>query len=249
MIEEIRLEKFASITAELEFSPKFNVIIGETGAGKSLLLSAISFLKGDKLPFPVEECFVEAVFSTPEGEVFARREIKSGRSRYFLNGMRVPQKLLSEKISPLIVFQSQRQSIELLKPSVHLEILDRLAENDELLSEFRIKFEEYRKEREKLEKLKEEARDRDRQIDILKFQIEEIREANLREGEEKKLLELRNLLRQSEKIKEAKELVKLFIYEGEGAALERIAEVADKLESIEGSEELVERLRNVYYEL
>ncbi|SMP13453.1 DNA repair protein RecN (Recombination protein N) [Desulfurobacterium pacificum] len=249
MIEELRLGNFASITAELDFSPNFNVIIGETGAGKSLLLSAISFLKGDKLSFPAEECFVEAVFSTPEGEVFARREIKAGRSRCFLDGMRVPQKLLAERVSPLIVFQSQRQSIELLKPSVQLEILDRLAENEELPSVYRAKFEAFKKEKEKLEELERKVQDRDRQIDILKFQIEEIREANLREGEEEELLELRNLLRQSEKIKEVKELVRVLIYEGEGSALERISEVISRLEKIEGSEELLERLRNAYYEL
>jgi len=248
MIEELRLENFAGISGEVFFSSGLNVIIGETGAGKSLLLSSINFLKGEKAPSFVENCFVEAVFSSEE-EVFVRREVKKGRSRCFLNGMRVPQKVLYETLSPLVVFQSQRQSIELLKPSYQLKVLDTLAGNELLLNEYQKLFKSYTEAVSSLEELEEKIRERDREVDILKFQIGEIKELNLRKGEEEELLKLRSILSQAEKIRELKALTKELLYEGEGSALERLSQVIASLKGLNGGEKLAERLENICYEL
>ncbi|TCK03903.1 DNA repair protein RecN [Phorcysia thermohydrogeniphila] len=249
MIEELRLYKFGLISAELSFSPGFNVIIGETGAGKSLLLSSIDFLKGAKSDVVSEGSFVEAVFSFEDEEVFVRREIKGGRSRYFLNGMRVPQKLVEEKVARFLIFQSQRQSIELLKPSYQIEVLDRVSGVSSLLESYKELYHAYREKQKELESLKADAAEKEREIDILKFQIEEIESANLREGEEEELLELKKVVSQAEKVKSLRELVRFNLYDGEGAALEKIGEVLSSLEELEMFSDLVKRLSNLYYEL
>jgi len=249
MIEELRLYKFGLISAELSFSPGFNVIIGETGAGKSLLLSSIDFLKGAKSEIVSEGSFVEAVFSFGEEEVFVRREIKGGRSRYFLDGMRVPQRLVEEKVAKFIVFQSQRQSIELLKPSYQLEILDSLSDVDSLLLNYRELYNAYKEKLSELESLKADVAQKEREIDILRFQIDEIESANLQEGEEEELLQLKKVVSQAEKIKSLKELARFNLYDGEGAALEKIGEVVTSLEGLGLYPDILERLNSLYYEL
>ena len=233
MIEELRLSSFGSISAELLFSPGFNVVIGETGAGKSLLLSSIEFLKGGKSNVVREGCFVEAVFTAGEEEVFVRREIRGGRSRYFLNGMRVPQRLVEDRISPLITFQSQRQSIELLKPSYQLELLDAFSKVTPLLEEYRKLYELYRQKEEKIKELINEVSARDREIDILRFQIEEIESANIQPEEEEELLRLKGIVSKSERIREFKEFARVHLYEGDGSVLEKLGAVIRELERLE----------------
>ncbi len=250
MIEELRISNFASINAELLFSSGFNVIVGETGAGKSLLLNAVSFLGGENRIPPSEGCFVEAVLRKGEEELILRREIQSGRSRYFLNGMRVPSKQVISTISTSVLFQSQRQSIKLLNPSYQLKVIDSLSEIDSEVNNYRRLYSDYVKLKEKLEKLKTKLMERERQIDILRFQIEEIESANLKEGEEENLLELRKVLSQKEKLKEVLQAAKELLYEGEFSALTQLGNFISQFERLEGiGEEILEKLNSIYYEL
>ncbi|MEO2068591.1 MAG: AAA family ATPase [Desulfurobacteriaceae bacterium] len=249
MIEELRLFSFGGISAELLFSKGLNVIIGETGAGKSLLLSSINFLKGEKAKFATDGTFVEAVFRLGDEEVFIRREMKGGRSRYFLNGMRVPQKIVEEKISELLAFQSQRQSIELLKPSYQLELLDFFSGTKGLLEEYKKLYSEYQKKKEELEKLMLEEQSKNREIDILRFQVEEIEAVNFSPEEEEELLKLKELVSNAEKIKAFKEFAKVSLYEGEFSVLERLGALIRELERLEHREDLLEKLNNIYYEI
>ncbi|WP_163328099.1 DNA repair protein RecN [Desulfurobacterium thermolithotrophum] len=249
MIEELRLSSFGSISAELLFSQGFNVIIGETGAGKSLLLSSIEFLKGKKSNVVFEGSFVEAVFNVQGEEIFIRREIKNGRSRYFLNGMRVPQNLVEKKLFPLITFQSQRQSIELLKPSYQLKLLDVFSTVTPFLKEYKKIYELYRQKEIEFKKLLDEMSAKDREIDILRFQIEEIKSVNFQKGEEEELLALREVLLKSESVKRFKSLARRFLYDGEDSALEKIEVVIRELEELGVGEEILNRLNSVYYEI
>jgi len=249
MIEELRLFKFGAITGELLFSPGLNVIIGETGTGKSLLLSSINFLKGERSSLTSEGSFVEALFRVGEEEISIRREVKSSRSRFFLNGMRVPQKRVEEVVSPLILFQSQRLAAELLKPSYQLALVDGVSENTGLLRTYRELYLRYREALEKLENFRQELAGREREIDILKFQISEIEEADIREGEEEELLELKNLVSRAEELGELREKSLYLLYEGEPSALSLISEVIRGFERISLFPEIREKLEELYYEL
>ena len=249
MIEELRLFKFGAITGELLFSPGLNVIIGETGTGKSLLLSSINFLKGERSPIASEGTFVEALFKLGEEELSVRREVKSSRSRFFLNGMRVPQKRVEEVVSPLILFQSQRLATELLKPSYQLALVDELSSNGELLKSYRELYLKYREALEGLERLRQELSGREREIDVLKFQISEIEEADIREGEEEELLELKELVSKAEELKQLREKSLYLLYEGEPSALSLISEVIREFEGLSLFPEIRERLEEIYYGL
>ncbi len=249
MLEELCLYNFGAISGELLLSEGFNVIIGETGTGKSLLLSSINFLTGHRLPFVSDGTFVEAVFRLNGDEICVRREICGGRSRYFLNGMRVPQEKVKKVVSPLFVFQSQRQGITLLKPSVQLQLLDTFSESRELLSEYRKVYSRYTESLAELERLREEERLRDREIDVLKFQIEEIERVNLQPGEEDELRQLKEKVERADQIRELRSKSLCLLYECEGSILDRLAEVIREFEKSSLYPEILDRLNTVYFEI
>lgn len=249
MLEELRLHNFGAISGELLLSPGFNVIIGETGTGKSLLLSSINFLLGHRLPFVSDGTFVEAVFCLNGEEMCVRREVSGGRSRYFLNGMRVPQQRVKEVVSPFLIFQSQRQGITLLKPSVQLQLLDTFSENGELLSKYRQVYSEYTEALSNLEKLREEERLRDREIDILRFQIEEIERVNLQPGEEEELRKLKEKVEKADQIRELRSKALCLLYECDGSVLDGISQVVREFERSSLYPEILDRLNSLYFEL
>lgn len=249
MLEELRLHNFGAISGELFLSPGFNVIIGETGTGKSLLLSSINFLLGHRLSFTSDGTFVEAVFRLNGEEVCVRREVSGGRSRYFLNGMRVPQQRVKNLISPFFIFQSQRQGITLLKPSVQLQLLDTFSENEELLSEYRKVYTEYTEALSSLEKLREEEKLRDREIDILKFQIEEIERVNLQPGEEEELRKLKEKVERADQIRELRSKALCLLYECEGSVLDVLSQVIKEFERSSLYPEILDRLNSLYFDL
>ena len=249
MIEELRLKDFGSITGELLFSPGFNVIVGETGTGKSLLLSSVEFLKGAKSSVSRDGSFVEAVFTVNGEELIVRREVSGGRSRYFLNGRRVPQKVVEEAVSPLLLFQSQRQSVKLLKPSYQLSVLDRISDSEGLLEDYKKLYSRYRELLSELENLRKSLSDREREIDILKYQIEEIETAAIKPGEEEELLRLREVVSRAEKVAKLRQFSLHLLYEGEPSVLDLVSKLIREFEEIELYSEIVRELNEIYYKL
>ena len=248
MLEELYVRNFGGIReCELLLSEGLNVIIGETGAGKSLLLGAIGFLGGGKMGFPVDGSAVEAVFNVDGEELSVRREVKDGRSRFFLNGMRVPQSAVSERLS-FISYQSQHSSLSVLKPSKQLEIVDRFGGLEPLLSDYRKIYSDYRKLKSELEKVERELSDRERLIDVLRFQIEEIERVSPKEGEEEEIERLIDVISKAEKIKSFREFSVESRY-GDGGALERIGKVISLLEELGMGDDILEDLNDVYYRL
>ena len=249
MIEEIRIGNFGGISGELLLSPNLNVIVGESGTGKTLLLNSIKFLMGEKFPFVTNGTFVELTLKVNGQETFVRREIREGRSRFFINGMRVPQKNVRELLSNHVIFQSQREELELLKPSFQVKILDKFSKSEELLQAFREKLKEYKEKIRELEALREQESLREREIDVLKFQIEEIENVNLQPNEEEELLELKDKLQKLEEIKRVREKSLHLLYEDEKSAFSLISEVIGEFENLGLYPEITDRLSSIYYEI
>jgi len=251
MIAELRVKDFGGIEGELLFDSGFNAIIGETGAGKSLLVNSVNFLQGEKMGSLAREgTFVEAVFICDgEEEITARRQIASQRSRFFLNGMRVPKERLKEVVAPLVLFQSQRLHVKLLKPSRQLEVVDRLAGNEKLLSEYKNLYERFKRLSAEVEKIRRELSQKERELAILEMEIEEIESANLKEGEEEELLELKERVAAANEIREAKEKSLYLLEEGEPSALSLIAESSRLFENLPVYSEIARKLDEVYINL
>ncbi len=224
MIETLRIERLAVVeAAEIEFGPGLNVLTGETGAGKSLVLGALSLLAGERAPRAVvregaDEAVVEAVFRTDalpdleaelaerglaneDHELILRRSIaRSGRSQARIGGARVPVSTLAELFQGRIEISSQHESQALLRPEVQGRLLDAHGGLLELRREVEAGVRQLRELGREIAELRAQAEERARREDFLAFQVSEIDAAALEPGELERLQAERSRLRHAERL-------------------------------------------------
>ena len=228
MIEKLIIKNVALIDhAEIDFSSGLNVLSGETGAGKSVILDSINFVLGAKadksmIRYGETECSVQAVFSISDQRevkeelngldveyddtiIISRKFSESGKSSIKLNGMPVNAAMLRKITSYLVDVHGQSEHFFLLKEANQLKVLDRLLgeEGHMLKEQLRTHREAYRNCLKSISALGGDSGERERKIDVLRFQIEEIESASLQEGEEEELLAQRDKMNHAEKIIEA----------------------------------------------
>ena len=204
-----------------------NVITGETGAGKSLVIGAVEALLAGKVDeelvrYGVEKAQIEGVFALPQDETsFQLRELladkglnadeetlviscaprREGRSIVRVNGRAVPRGLVHQIGRLLIDIHGQSEHLSLRNREYHLDLLDSYAHTLDLRRGFKDKVIELSKVEQELKALIEEEKGLARREELLRFQLDEIRRAELREGEEKELERERNILASAEKLK------------------------------------------------
>lgn len=223
MIEHISIHNYALIEkTDIDLEKGLTVITGETGAGKSILLGAIGLTLGQRadssaLTDKGKKCIVEIVYNV-EGyalqkwfeeneldyseEVTVRREITAeGKSRCFINDTPVNNKLLKEFGGYLIDIHSQHQSLLLAQPEYQINMLDAFCGNGELLQSYKEKYRTRQNKRNELKALREKAADSAKEKDYLNFQLAQLAQANLAEGEKEELEEEEGLLSNAEMIK------------------------------------------------
>ncbi len=193
MLSEVNIKKFLYLKdIELTLSDGLNVFTGETGVGKSLIVDAISFVLGEKGKYE-EGDFVELVFEDVEneysenGQLILARRIKNGKNVYFLNGRRTTLSVLKEAAENLIEVHSQNHQQKLMKREYHIKILDKFLNIEDLLSNYRKLYMEYRRLERNVQRVKEQQSNRLKELDILRYQLNELENANLKEGEKEEL--------------------------------------------------------------
>src|SRR4030095_5705119 len=227
MIRYLAIRNLAVIcSVSVEFEQSFNVLTGETGAGKSILVGAVGLLLGgratqDLMRTGEELATVEAIFETNSGEeLIVRREITSqGRSRAFVNGALATAGDLRALASTLVELHGQHEHQQLLDPAQHLPLLDSWAALDERAARAAEKFERVRELREQLARLQMDARERAARLDLVEFQLGELKRAGLRVGEDEELGNERQLLRHAETIDRLCRESYAELYDTETAAL------------------------------
>ena len=227
MLKEIRIRNFAIIESlDLELTPGFNVFTGETGAGKSIILDALSIVLGEKgdnsfVREGTKRASIEAVFDygtrseeileileredlLPDDgieELSLNREIRlEGRSTARINGHSVSLSLLQEIGSLLVDIHGQSEHLSLLRPGSHIRLVDQFAGNGELLKEYRSRYRKYTSVLRQLKELHEGEAEALRQQDMLTYQLGEISAAELSEEEEENLNRERDRMANSERI-------------------------------------------------
>ncbi len=207
----------------LEIPEGFTVLTGETGAGKSIIVDAISLLSGARayrelIRTGEEKAIVEGVFENLPQETIkllkkmeidvedcltVRRVIlKNGKNRTFLNERLTTLNQLEQIGRTLVEIHSQNDQIQLLNTENHLNYLDKFGKHADLLETLKKQYLRVVEEKEKLRKLSLSEREKNQKIDILKFQINEIKELDLKENEIEELLEKKRFLKNIEKVKE-----------------------------------------------
>src|SRR5213596_3252522 len=224
MLRELRIRNFAVIeSVAVEFRPGLNVLTGETGAGKSMLIHAILLVLGaraqtDVIRSDADAATVEAVFDVEprgpvavtleeaglaldDGVLVARRELsRSGRHRAFVNDAAVTVALLERLGDHLVEVHGQHEHQRLLEPARQLELLDRFADAEELRERVAGLVAKFREARAEAERTRAAERDRAQREDLLRFQLSELDAARLRPGEEEELRQERRRLQHADKL-------------------------------------------------
>jgi len=187
MLRFLRIRHLAVIdSVEVEFDPGLNVLTGETGAGKSILVEAVGLLlggraSGDLVRTGEDAAAIEAIFESGGEELLVRREITAqGRSRAFVNGALATAGALKELSNRLIELHGQHEHQTLLDPSTHLGVIDTFGRLDALLAPTAAAFDVLQTSKESLGKIRAAARDRESRLDLVTFQLGELERAALR---------------------------------------------------------------------
>jgi DNA repair protein RecN (Recombination protein N) len=207
MLRFLRITRLAVIDAvDVEFEPGFNVLTGETGAGKSILVEAVGLLlggraSGDLVRTGEEVATVEAIFQTPDEEIIIKREVTAqGRSRAFVNGSLVSAGALKEMAGGLIELHGQHEHHTLLDPSTHLTALDTFGNLEGDAATIRDAFSAWRAAQDEVESLTASARDRESRHELASFQLGELERADIKTGEDDELAATRQVLANAARI-------------------------------------------------
>ena len=233
MIRFLAIRNLAVIeSVAVDFEQSFNILTGETGAGKSILVEAVGLLLGgratqDLIRTGENLATVEAIFETEDGsELIVRREITSqGRSRAFINGALATAAALKDLANRLVELHGQHEHQQLLDPAQHLALLDGWAD----LAGQRVRvagaFAAVRALREQLDRLRMDDRERAARLDLVEFQLGELQQANLRPGEDETLSAERQLLRSADTIQRLCSESYAELYDDDTAALTALGRI------------------------
>ena len=225
MLESLKVKNLALIeNCEIEFTKGLNILTGETGAGKSILLGSVNLAlgaraEGDVIRSGADEALVELVFSSSQRTdailkeldlptddvVLITRKITPSKSIYKINGETVISKQVKELASALIDIHGQHEHQSLLNTSRQLKMLDAFAKDDteSLLTDVAKAAKEYKETVEKLDEAKVLSEGRDREISLLEYELKEIEEADLKLGEDAEAEAEYKRLSSAEKLKES----------------------------------------------
>lgn len=276
MLKSIFISNYALIsTLEINFQPGLSVLTGETGAGKSIILGALSLILGQRadnksIKKEEDKCVVEAVFDISaykhlddffetnelDHDVYhciIRRELTAnGKSRAFINDTPVALTVLRDLTSRLIDIHSQHENLLLSNASYQLEVLDTVARNNELLQEYRESYLVWKADEKTLEKLKADSAKAASETDFIRFQFNQLQEAKLIPDEQQELEAEQETLSHIEEIKT--ELNKITgLLDGEQGSLLQLKESVAAMSKIakfvtEGDTKL-ERIQAAYIDL
>ncbi len=256
MLLEIRIRNFAVIDAvTTSFGPGLNVLTGETGAGKSMLLDAILLIRGaraqtDVIRTDTDTATVEAVFEVAprgpvaavldeaglgleQGQLVVRRELaRTGRHRAFVNDSPVTAGLLERLGDHLVEIHGQHEHQRLLEPARQLDLLDRFAETEELRDRVSDLFARHRAAQAELEQARAAERDRAQREDLLRLQVSELDGARLRTGEEDELRVERRRLQHAERLSAGLAEAAGLLNDDDASAMSRLHRVARLLRDL-----------------
>ena len=258
MLSELRLKNLAVIEAvTVSLGPGLNAVTGETGAGKSIVVDAILLVMGaraqpDLVRTGTDSAVIEAVFELEpdspaaavleeaghparEGVLVIKREIsRAGRHRVFVNDSPATVALLERLGETLVELHGQHEHQRLMEASRQLDLLDRYAGTEEARARVGGLVDEWEAARDELRRIRGEAREGQRQEDLLRFQLSEIDAVRLREGEEEELRAERRRLQHAERIAAGLVEVTALLYDDERSAAARLRRAGTLLRELAG---------------
>ena len=272
MLIRIDIENIAVFEkASINFENGLNVITGETGAGKTLIINSLNMVLGARASHGLiragkDYAAVSAVFFHKDTDellsslgiecdggniVISRKIYTDGRNLCRINGTAVSVSVLREVGKRLVVIHGQRDTGDILDNSSHLAFVDGFAHDEAVLKEYTDAFNEYKELSEKIENLKRSEEERRNEAEYLEYRLNEIKMLALSDGEEDELIEKKNILENAEELKNLSHGIQAAL-SSDGGAVGMLYEAMAKSEKLMGTdknaESLFESVSNMYYE-
>ncbi len=255
MLQQLHIHNYAIIDSiEINFSNHLNIITGETGAGKSILMGALSLILGERADSSIlldkeKKCFIEGTFKTNhtavkeflqkneldcEEEMLIRREISSnGKSRAFINDTPVGLNQLKQLSSLLVDLHQQFDTLELNNNDFQREVIDALAGNLKLIEQYQSVFKNYRLVLKELERLTSEQSAANKEFDYNQFLFDELEEANFSENEIENIDAEIKIMSNAENIKSILSEIYFQMEESEHPLVQQLKSIGNKLLTLE----------------
>jgi DNA repair protein RecN (Recombination protein N) len=276
MLKQLSIQNYAIIDAiDIKFPGGMNVVTGETGAGKSIIMGALGLILGDRADSSAlvnkgKKCIVEGVFKADnkagvkkflkdneldaDEELVLRREIGvNGKSRAFINDTPVNLEQLRELSSLLVDLHQQFDALQLGENDFQREVVDALAGNKNIIGEYRIVYSEWKRIQQELDELKDQKHQFDKEADYNRFQFTELDEAGFRENELEETDAELKMLNNSEGIKSALSKVYFELKESESPLVSQLKGLSNQLQVYASFHpqlpELIKRLQSAQLEL
>ncbi|MDE7421092.1 MAG: DNA repair protein RecN [Muribaculaceae bacterium] len=282
MIRQLSIYNYALIdSVELFLKEGLTILTGETGAGKSVMMGAISLLMGERADSKVlanreGKAVIEGVFDSVatslkeifdandldwnDGQIIVRREISAnGRSRAFINDTPVTLPLLSEVAGGLVDIHSQHSNRLLSKPEYQLSVIDSIADNGDMISDYKKDFARFVELRKKIRKLREMMERNRENRELRAFQLDQLSKINPKKGELEEVEKVYDILSDADDLRSRINQSAYLLSMADTSAISIIGDAGASIDGIdftlfEGQEEdsqpgLMERLKNVYIEL
>ncbi len=259
MLSEIYIENFAIIDKlHIQFSNGLNIVTGETGAGKSIMVDALMIALGGRasaefIRAGTEKSVVETIFAIAhldavkvkaaeygffdqeqgDAELLIRREVsRNGRNRILINGHPATNVMAMELGELLVDIHGQHEHQSILNPDYHVELLDIYGKLMPPREEVAAAYRRFKKVERELKELRDHSRERMQHLDLIRFQHEEIRKADLKPGEDDGLLHERKMLAGAEQLATGATAIYETLYGNHGAVLEQLGKIIGKLEDL-----------------
>ena len=275
MLQQLHIQNYAIIDSiEINFSPHLNIITGETGAGKSILMGALNLILGERAETSVladkeKKCFIEGTFKTRhkpvkeflqnneldcDEEIVIRREITvNGKSRAFINDTPVTLSQLKQLSLLLVDLHQQFDTQELGNNDFQREVIDALAGNAKDMEQYQSVYKSYRNNLKELEILKNEQAAANKELDYNKFLFDELEEVNFSENEIENIDAEIRLMSNAENIKAILTEIYFALEESEKPMVQEIKSMSHKLQGLEnfhhGLHIIMTRLQSAQIEL
>ncbi len=275
MLKHLYIKNYALIDVlDIDFMSGFSVITGETGAGKSIILGAIGLLLGQRadskaVKTNTQKCTIEAHFDISrygmepwfeahdldcDEECIIRRELTAtGKSRAFINDTPIPLQVMRELGEMLVDVHSQHQNLLLQKEDFQMSVLDIIAANNKQREVYAKAFKQYKEAENALKTLKEQIAQTRENEEFMRFQLNELAGAELKDGEQEELEQEQEAATHTEEIKTVLFEANSLLNDDDGGTLATLRQASQKLESAARIypkiEELAGRIESTYIEL
>lgn len=265
MISTINIKNIGIINnLSIDLNQGFNVLTGETGAGKTLIIDSLGIISGGRFSKEMirkgeDYSYIEACIYMPEselaidGNIIVSREIyANGRNSCKINGRLVTVSELKEFMKNVIDIHGQNDNQTLLDKSSHIGYLDSFIGNEimQIKTEYRKLFQKYNEIKQELKNNYGDDKQKQRKLDLLQYQLNEIKQASLKEGEDEKLEEQRKIILNSEKISENLNIADNVLSNETIDSINTAIRALEKIENIdEQYSKKLSELKNVYYDI